>query len=42
MCENKSIEQRIEELENLVYLNKNVLSFEEAYNRFPITSRRGR
>ena len=30
MCENKSIEQRIEELENLVYLNKNVLSFEEA------------
>ena len=30
MSDKKSIEQRIEELENLVYLNKNVLSFEEA------------
>ena len=29
MSDKKSIEQRIEELENLVYLNKNVLSFEE-------------
>lgn len=35
MCENKSIEQRIEELENLVYLNKNVLSFEEASPKKP-------
>ncbi len=26
----KSIEERIEELENLIYLSKNVLSFEEA------------
>lgn len=26
MSDKKSIEQRIEELENLVYLNKNVLS----------------
>ena len=26
----KSIEERIEELENLMYLSKNVLSFEEA------------
>ena len=41
MCENKSIEQRIEELENLVYLNKNVLSFEEACkftNLYKLTS----
>ena len=30
MCENKSIEQRIEELETLVYATKNVLSFDEA------------
>ena len=30
MSDKKSIEQRIEELANLVYLNKNVLSFEEA------------
>ena len=30
MSDKKSIEQRIEELENLVYLNKNVLSIEEA------------
>ena len=30
MSENKSIEQRIEELETLVYATKNVLSFDEA------------
>ena len=30
MSENKSIEQRIEELEALVYATKNVLSFDEA------------
>ena len=30
MDANKSIEQRIEELESLVYASKNVLSFEEA------------
>ena len=30
MCENKCIEQRIEELEALVYATKNVLSFDEA------------
>jgi excisionase family DNA binding protein len=30
MCKNKSIEQRIEELEALVYATKNVLSFDEA------------
>lgn len=30
MVETKSIEQRIEELESLVYASKNVLSFEEA------------
>ena len=30
MCENKSIEERIEELETLVYATKNVLSFDEA------------
>ena len=30
MCINKSIEQRIEELEALVYATKNVLSFDEA------------
>lgn len=30
MAVKKSIEERIEELENLVYLTKNVLSFEEA------------
>lgn len=30
MVAKKSIEERIEELENLVYLNKNMLSFEEA------------
>ena len=30
MDANKSIEQRIEELESLVYASKNVLSFDEA------------
>ena len=30
MDANKSIEQRIEELESLVYVSKNVLSFDEA------------
>lgn len=30
MDANKSIEQRIEELESLVYESKNVLSFDEA------------
>ena len=30
MCDKKSIEQRIEELEALVYATKNVLSFDEA------------
>jgi excisionase family DNA binding protein len=30
MNANKSIEQRVEELESLVYASKNVLSFEEA------------
>lgn len=30
MSENKSIEQRIEELEALVYATKNLLSFDEA------------
>ena len=30
MCKNKSIEQRIEELEALVYATKNVLSFDAA------------
>ena len=30
MKENRTIEERIEELENLIYLSKNVLSFEEA------------
>lgn len=30
MSENKSIEQRIEDLEALVYATKNVLSFDEA------------
>ena len=30
MSENKSIEERIEELEALVYATKNVLSFDEA------------
>lgn len=30
MSSNKTIEQRIEELESLVYVTKNVLNFEEA------------
>ena len=30
MCDKKSIEQRIEDLEALVYATKNVLSFDEA------------
>lgn len=30
----KSIEMRVEELENLVFLSKNVLSFEEASKFF--------